>query len=93
MSSYYNPHISINIVYGRVEIAKYRAFTTRGNLVTPQVGRLLIRPYPSYLPLVLVKSAGEEVHENCVQNHTEIPALILWLETTCSSSIRNRKLK
>jgi hypothetical protein len=33
---------------------KYRAYRIGGNATMPQVGRLLIQPYPSSFPLALV---------------------------------------
>jgi hypothetical protein len=48
------------------------------------VSWLLIWLYPSYLLLALVSSR---------RGAHDIPALILWLETECSSSSRKQKVK
>jgi hypothetical protein len=58
-------HLQVRFWY----VIQYRVLTTSGNLVPPQVGRLVTRTYPSYFPRVLVSQFRKGHARSCAQNH------------------------
>lgn len=50
-----------------------------GNCIMPQVGQLIIQPYPTNLLLLL--STRRDMHKTVFRTTTTISTPVLWLET------------